>query len=62
MVKSLPAMWETMVRSLGLEDPLAREMASYSNIPAWEIHGQRNLVAYSPRGCIELDTTDPHTN
>ena len=55
-------MWETMVRSLGQEDPLEEEMARYSNTPAWEIHGQRNLVAYSPWGCKELDTTDPHTN
>ena len=27
-VKSLPAMWETQVRSLGQEDPLEKEMAN----------------------------------
>ena len=37
MVKNLAAIWETGVRSLGQEDPLGKEMASHSNIPAWEI-------------------------
>ena len=32
MVKSLPAMWETRVRSLGWEDPLDEEMATHSSI------------------------------
>ena len=36
-VKRLPAMWETGVRSLGWEDPLEKEMATHSNILAWEI-------------------------
>ena len=34
MVKSLPAMWETQVQSLGQEDPLEKEMATYSSILA----------------------------
>ena len=37
MVKSLPAMWETWVRSLGQEDPLEKEMATHSSILAWKI-------------------------
>ena len=37
MVKSLPAVWETWVRSLGWEDPLEKEMATHSSILAWEI-------------------------
>ena len=37
MVKNLPAMWETWVRSLGWEDPLEEGMATHSNIPAWRI-------------------------
>ena len=37
MVKYLSAMQETWVRSLGWEDPLAKEMAAHSNILAWEI-------------------------
>ena len=36
-VKRLPTMWETRVRSLGQEDPLEKEMATYSSILAWKI-------------------------
>ena len=34
LVKNLPAMWETGVRSLGWEDPLEEGMATYSSIRA----------------------------
>ena len=37
MVKSLPVIQETQVRSLGQEDPLEKEMATHSSILAWEI-------------------------
>ena len=37
MVKSLPAMWEIWVQSLGQEDPLKREMATHSSVLAWKI-------------------------
>ena len=37
MVKRLPAMWETRVRSLGQEDPLEKEMATHSSTIAWKI-------------------------
>ena len=37
MVKLLPAMQETWVRSLGQEDPLEKEMATHSSILAWKI-------------------------
>ena len=37
MVKCLPAMWETWVRSLGREDPLEKEMTTYSSTLAWKI-------------------------
>ena len=36
-VKSLPAMWEIRIRSLGREDPLEKEMATHSSIFAWRI-------------------------
>ena len=36
-LKRLPAMPETWVRSLGQEDPLEKEMATYSSILAWTI-------------------------
>ena len=32
-------MQEMQVQSLGLEDPLKKEMANHSNILAWEIPG-----------------------
>ena len=35
MVKNLPAMRETQVRTLGQEDPLEKEMATHSRILAW---------------------------
>ena len=37
MVKSLPAMRETWVRSLGWEDPLEKEMAIHSSIHVCKI-------------------------
>ena len=37
VVKNLPAMQETQVQSLGQEDPLEKEMATYSGILAWRI-------------------------
>ena len=36
-VKHLSAVWETQVRSLGQEDPLANGKATHSIILAWEI-------------------------
>ena len=35
MVKKVPAVRETQVRSLGQEDPLEEEMATHSSILAW---------------------------
>ena len=37
LVKTLPAMQETWVWSLGWEDPLEQGMATYSRILAWRI-------------------------
>ena len=37
MVKRLPAMQETQVRSLGWEDLLEKEMATLSSTVAWRI-------------------------
>ena len=36
-VKRLPAVRETLVRSLGQEDALEKEMATHSSILAWKI-------------------------
>ena len=37
MVKNLPAMEESRVRSLGQDDPQEKEMATHSSILAWRI-------------------------
>ena len=37
MVKNLPAMWETEVRSLVWEDPLEKGMATHCSILAWRV-------------------------
>ena len=37
MVKNLPAIQETRVRSLGQEEPLEKEMTTHSSVLAWRI-------------------------
>ena len=37
MAKNLPAIQETRAQPLGWEDPLEKEMATYSSILAWRI-------------------------
>ena len=37
LVKNLPAMWETWVRSLGREDPLEKGKITHSSILTWRI-------------------------
>ena len=39
LVKNLPVMQETWVRSLGWEDPLEKGMATHSSIVAWRTPG-----------------------
>ena len=54
-VKNLPAMQETQILSLGVEDPLEKGMATHSTL-AWRIPW--SLMGYSPWGCKELDMTE----
>ena len=56
LVKNLPVIQETQVRSLGGEDPLEKEMATNSSILAWKIPWTEE-PGYSPWGCTELDMT-----
>ena len=35
--KHLPSMWEMRVQSLGMEDPLEKEMTTHSSTLAWKI-------------------------
>ena len=37
VVKNLPAMQETLVRSLGGDDPLEKTRATHSSVLAWRI-------------------------
>ena len=55
MIKNLPAMQETQVRSLGQKDSLEGEMAIVF-LPG-EFHGQRSPAGYSPWGRKESATT-----
>jgi len=41
---------ETWVQSLGWEDPLEEEMATYSVFLPGKSHGQSSLTGYSPWG------------
>ena len=58
MIKNLPAIQETWVRSLAREDPLEKGMAIHASTLPGKFHGQRSLAGYSPWGCKELDMTE----
>ena len=58
MLKTLPPMWETQVRSLGWEDPLEKRMATHSNILAWRIPMNREAWWATVHGVTELATTE----
>ena len=53
LVKNPPAMRETWVQFLGLEDPLEKGKATHSSILAWRIPWTVQSM-----GCKELDTTE----
>ena len=57
-IKRLPAMQETLVRSLGWEDPWRRKWQPTPVFLPGEFHGQRSLVGYCPWGRKESDTTE----
>ena len=58
MVKHLPAMRETGVRSLGWEDPWRRKWQPTLVLLPGKFHGLRSLVGYSPWGHKESDMTE----
>ena len=57
VVKNLPAMQETWVRSLSQEDPLEMEMAIHSSILAWRIPWTEEPDGLQTTGLQKLDTT-----
>ena len=57
LVKNLPAMQETRVRFLGLEDPLEKEMATCSSILALRIPWTEEPGRLQSLGLQESDMT-----
>ena len=58
MVKNLPAMQETQLRSLGQEDFLEKKMAIHSSILAWEILWTEEPGGLQSMASQELDTPE----
>ena len=48
MIKNVLAMQETQIISLGQEDPLEKEMATYSSILAWRTPWREDPGRLSP--------------
>ena len=61
MVKNLPAMLETQVRSLGWEDPLEEGMATYSSMLVWRIPWTEEPGELIVPGVTKSDVTE-HTH
>ena len=59
IVKSLPAIWETWVWSLGQKDPLEKEVATPSSILAWRIPWTEEPVHGVARVGHDLATKPP---
>ena len=58
IVKTLTAMWDTRVQSLGQEDPLEKGMATHSSILAWRIPWTEDPgKLYSPWSRKEIEMT-----
>ena len=62
-------MQDTQVQSLGWEDPLEKEIATHSRIPAWEISGTEEAGRQQCMRLLESDMTEqlkrhqsPHRN
>ena len=56
IVKKLPAMWETWVRSLGWEDPLEDSLTTRSRILAWRIPMERRAWQATVHGAAKSET------
>ena len=56
MVKNLPAMQKTWVRSVGWEDPLEEGMATQSSILAWRIPMDRGAWRATVHGIAKNQT------
>ena len=56
MVKNLAAIQETWVQSLGRENPMEKEMATHSSIPAWEIPWTEETGGLQSKGVVQSQT------
>ena len=56
IVKDLSAVWETLVQSLGEEDPLEKGMATHSSILARRIPMDRGACRVTVRGVAKSQT------
>ena len=61
MIKNLPAIQETWVRSLGWEDPLEKGMTSHSSILVWRIPWTEEPVALPSAGSQSQTPLSEHT-
>ena len=57
LVNHLPAMQEALVRFLGQDDPLEKEMATHSSILVWRIPWTEEPDRLQSMGSQESDTT-----
>ena len=57
VVKNLPKMQKTQVRSLGWEDHLEKEMATHTSMLAWKIPWKEEPGGLQSMGLLESDTT-----
>ena len=58
MVKNLPVVWETWVRSLRWEDPLEEGIATHSSILAWRIPMDRGTWQATVHRIAKSDITE----
>ena len=56
MVKNLAAIQESWVHSLGRENPMEKEMATHSGIPAWEIPWTEETGGLQSKGVAQSQT------
>ena len=61
-IKNPPAMQETLLLSLGWEDPLEKGWLSMPVFLPGESHEQRIIAGYSPWGLKESNITEQHRN
>ena len=56
VIKNLPAIWETWVRSLVSEDPLEEGMATHSRILTWRVLMGRGVWRATVHGVAKIQT------